>query len=77
MEGFSFKCAIADTPCEVFVQPVELGLKGQSYRILQNGKFCSYIHQSPEGLYRAVDDSTLTQDDVDALGEYIDAKGST
>jgi len=72
MIDFKFTYEEDGTLFEVRVKQVELGaIKTPSFMIIKNIKYVGRITLQ-DGIYRRIDDATLTDEEIDRISEEID-----
>lgn len=75
MDPFKITCVVAGEECDLMARSKKFSqYKGQAcYALTRDNIFLEYICRDPSGEYKSVSEGSLTSDDIDAIGEQIEA----
>ncbi len=77
MDILIIRCRIADEVCDIMARPTLLSeYPGQiCYQLSKDNELIGYVCQDKQGKFKGAGSYNLTPDDIDAVGEQIEAQG--
>jgi hypothetical protein len=74
MKTINISCSVGNRRCDLVAEKKKLiGMDGYCYWLTRNGEFIGAICKETNGNWQSVEETSLTKDDIDSIGEQIDA----
>ena len=78
MDPIKINCGLGSQQCDIEANEIECsGHKGPCFELVQDSIVLGKICKTVDGIYIVIGHSDLTRDDIDAIGEQIDAELSS
>lgn len=78
MDPIKINCQVGLQQCDIEAIEIECSEhKGPCFELVQDNTVLGKICKTVEGIYIVIGQSDLTRDDIDAIGEQIDAELSS